>query len=197
MRRPARFTLSAIAFFALSACQTAVAPVQVTRFHTIAPATNYAALSFAIAAPPAGTLDEATYQEAVRREMQKIGYQSAGTGAAPNLLVQVTSSRDVLGAAARRSPVSVGVGGSTGSYGSGVGIGIGFNLGGRPKDVIVTRLSVSIRNAADNRPVWEGRAEAQARDGTPAAQPGLAAAKLAAALFSAYPGESGKTVIVP
>src|SRR5690606_42017636 len=42
-----------------------------------------------------------------------------------------------------RSPVNVGVGGSTGSYGSGVGLGVGINLGGgsRPSEQIDTERS--------------------------------------------------------
>jgi hypothetical protein len=45
--------------------------------------------------------------------------------------------------------------------------------------------------------VWEGRAETQAPANAPAAQPGLAADKLASALFKDFPGESGRTITVP
>jgi hypothetical protein len=86
--------------------------------------------------------------------------------------------------------------GSTGSYGSGLGVGIGINLSGKPKPVVATRLRVQLRNAADKRAIWEGRAETQAKEGSPAAQPGLAAGKLADALFQGFPGQSGATITV-
>jgi hypothetical protein len=98
--------------------------------------------------------------------------------------------------AVQRSPVSVGVGGSTGSYGSGVGLGIGINLSGKPKKIIATQLSVQIRRRSDSLAIWEGRARTEAKEGTPAAQPGLAASKLASALFGGYPGQSGQTIKV-
>jgi hypothetical protein len=188
----------------LSGCQTAISPVQVTRFHTAAANADVARGSFAMS-EPANTLDDATYYEAVTRELQRLGYAdvrtnpaaSSATAPASQFIVTVKSAREIAKAGGGRSPVSVGVGGSTGGYGSGVGIGIGINLSGKPKDEVITTLSVSIRSSAGNRPVWEGRAESRAKDGTPGAQPGLAAAKLAAALFANYPGESGKTVLVP
>jgi hypothetical protein len=92
--------------------------------------------------------------------------------------------------------VSVGVGGSTGSFGSGLGVGIGINLSGKPKPVVATRLRVQLRRTADQSAIWEGRAETQAREGTPAAQPGIAAGKLADALFKDFPGQSGVTITV-
>jgi hypothetical protein len=89
------------------------------------------------------------------------------------------------------------VGGGVGSGGfSGMGVGIGINLSGRPKDVVMTQLQVQIRRRADSATLWEGRAVSQAREGTPAAQPGLAAQKLASALIGGYPGESGRTITV-
>ena len=56
---------------------------------------------------------------------------------------------------------------------------------------------VQIRNRADKSVIWEGRAETEAPASAPAAQPGLAADKLAAALFKDFPGVSGQTVRVP
>jgi hypothetical protein len=184
------------ALMALSGCQTAIAPVQVTRFHAIAPQNTQERGSFQMAAP-ANTLDEATYQEAVRRELQRLGYTEVAQNAKPSISVAVKSARETLAAAAQRSPVSVGVGGGTGGYGGGVGIGLGFNLGGKPKDVVVTQLSVVLNLTSTGKPIWEGRAETRAKQGTPGAQPGLAAAKLANALFANFPGESGRTVLVP
>jgi hypothetical protein len=96
----------------------------------------------------------------------------------------------------RLSPVSVGVGGSTGSYGSGVGLGIGLNLGGGPKRMADLQLAVRIDDAASGQAVWEGRAVTAVPVKAPASQPSLAAAKLADALFKDFPGESGRTISV-
>ncbi len=90
----------------------------------------------------------------------------------------------------------MGVGGSTGSYGGGVGVGIGIDLSGKPKPVIATQLRIQLREAGGGKTVWEGRAETAAKQGSPAAQPGMAAGKLADALFRDYPGASGKTVTI-
>ncbi len=92
--------------------------------------------------------------------------------------------------------MSVGVGGATGSYGSGVGLGIGIDLSGKPKPVVTTQLRVQILPAGGGQAVWEGRAETAAKQGSPEAQPAATAGKLADALFREYPGISGKTVTV-
>ena len=90
------------------------------------------------------------------------------------------------------------VGGGSFGRGGGVGIGTSFGFGrNRPNEVVVTRMAVQIRNRADKAVIWEGRAETEAPARAPAAQPGLAADKLAAALFKDFPGVSGQTVRVP
>ncbi len=182
---------------ALAGCQTAIAPVQVTRFHVYDAASKGGYAGSFVIDTPANTLDEATYQEAVLRELQRLGFTAVRDTAASDLIVKVRTGRDVMKAGASRGPVSIGVGGGSGGYGGGVGIGLGFNLGGKPKDQIITSLGVQIMSRTTGKPIWEGRAETTAKSGTPGAQPGLAAAKLAASLFANYPGESGKTVFVP
>jgi hypothetical protein len=93
----------------------------------------------------------------------------------------------------------VGVGGSTGGYRSGIGVGVGLditNLINKPKARILTELSVRIKRRSDNLVIWEGKAMQESSAGTPAAQPGIAASKLAEALFKDFPGKSGETVTV-
>lgn len=129
--------------------------------------------------------------------MQLRGLVAAEPGAAAPLTLRIGFDRTERLAGAKRSPVSVGLGGSTGSYGSGVGLGVGINLGGGPKPVQDLKLSVRIDDAATGQALWEGRALAAVPAKAPAAQPGLAAAKLAEALFKDFPGESGRTISVP
>ncbi len=188
----------------LAGCTTAIAPVEVTRFHAGAPVPQSGGI-LVEPAPEMGkddSIEFRTFAGAVSQELQRIGFtDEAGrqTFAPSEYVALVRYDRDVRSPYAARgseSPVSVGVGGSTGSYGSGLGVGIGINLSGKPKDIVTSRLAVQIRRRVDNKAVWEGRAETSAKVGTPASQPGLAAPKLAAALFRDYPGKSGETITV-
>ncbi|MPT47188.1 MAG: DUF4136 domain-containing protein [Sphingobium sp.] len=186
---------------ALSGCATSVAPVDVTRFHAGGPVVQAGGIVVEPQiGPPVDQLEFRTYAGAVSQELQRIGFvdEAGRQTTAPSQYVALISYDRVVQSpyADSRSPVSVGVGGSTGSYGSGLGVGIGINLSGKPKDVVVTRLSVQIRRRADNIAIWEGRAETSAKVGTPASQAGLAAGKLASALFKGYPGKSGETITV-
>jgi hypothetical protein len=92
--------------------------------------------------------------------------------------------------------VSVGVGGSAGSYGSGLGVGIGIELSGPPPEQIETELSVTIRERASGRALWEGRSRFTVGAKSPLAQTQLAAAKMSEALFKDFPGRSGETILV-
>jgi len=195
MRRWAATAALTLSALALAGCQTMVAPVEVTRFHLDVPPTGAAIMVVEAPGLDGGSMAYGTYESAVRRELDALGYPT-GKASAGQYLATVSYKVVVQEAPPRGSPVSVGVGGSTGSYGSGLGVGIGINLSGRPKDVIVTELSVRIAETGTGKSVWEGRATTQAREGTPAAQPGLAAAKLASALFKGYPGNSGETITV-
>ena len=185
----------------LSGCMAMTPPVDVTRFHN-AQVTPIVPGSVTIEANVSDeghsrSIEYASYDAALLRELQRVGFTEARDEAKNSeYVVRYTIDRAVLTAGGSRSPVSVGVGGSTGSYGSGVGLGIGINLGGRPKDKIVTELSVRIAKRDNGNVLWEGRASVEAKQGSPASQPGLAAAKLAEALFRDFPGESGTTIRV-
>ena len=62
--------------------------------------------------------------------------------------------------------------------------------------VVATQLGVRIQRRSDGSVAWEGRAEMEARGGTPAASRAAAADRLATALFRDFPGESGRTIRV-
>ena len=203
MTRHLSVALLSAAALALGGCATAVPPVEVTRFHNAVPGwvpgTRYAVatapLDGAAAAMP--SLEWNSYRAAVDQQLQRQGLVAAGSNEKAPLLVRIAFERSEPPPAARRSPVSVGVGGSTGSYGSGVGLGLGINLGGGPKRMADLQLSVRIDDAATGQAIWEGRALTAVPVKAPAAQPSLAAAKLAEALFKDFPGESGRTITVP
>jgi len=183
----------------LQGCVAPVGPVEVTRFHIpdAAPA-----MHGTIAVEPADgndsqSLEFRTYAAAVARELNRIGYSELVAGGNSSDYVAVLAiGRRSFQPGRDRSPVSVGVGGNTGSYGSGVGVGIGLDLSGPPPEQIETRMSVMIRKRASDTTVWEGRASFAAKAGSPLAGSQLGASKMAAALFQDYPGVSGETILV-
>lgn len=192
-----RWIVPLLAAATLGGCATGMAPVEVTRFHTAnAPRGGTVGL-----APAPGTdgsgIEYRTYANAVAAALARTGFTVVDAGRAAPLTATIAYDVAIDRPYDRRgSPVSVGVGGSTGSYGSGVGLGIGIDLSGPPKPVIATRLSVRISRGGAGEPLWEGRAETAAKEGTPGAQPAIAAGKLADALFRDYPGQSGATITV-
>jgi hypothetical protein len=182
----------------LSGCVVPTGPVEVTRFNRVAEGQGYGTGSYrVVAANAADSLSASPYIAAVEREMQRVGYiENAGGG---DVIAEVSYLVSTAEAARGRSPVSVGVGGSTGGYRSGVGLGVGLditNLINKPKARISTELSVRILRRSDNLVIWEGKAMQESSAGTPAAQPGIAASKLAEALFKDFPGKSGETITV-
>ena len=135
------------------------------------------------------------YKAAVARELATYGYsEAARSGAGQTASVSV--ERTQIDSRGRRGPVSVGAGGSTGSYGGGVGVGVGINLGGGPQPRVVTRMEVRIRDAASNAVLWEGRARLDAPAKSDLAKSEPAAAALADALFRGFPGNNGETIEV-
>lgn len=181
----------------LSACVAPVGPVEVTRFH--APdITPLGKGTIGIEAGPgmeAGSLELQAYQAVVGQQLQRLGYTTAASGAGDQVaLVRVTRNR--YRPERTRGPVSVGVGGSTGSYGSGVGLGIGIDLSGPPPEQVETQLSVTIRDRKSGTALWEGRANFTVSAKSPMAETSLGAAKVAEALFRGFPGNSGETIQV-
>lgn len=177
-------------------CVAPVGPVEVTRFHL----PGAALARGTIAVEPGSGMDGASleyrsYAAAVARELVRVGYTEQVAGRSPQV-AHVRVERVAIAPSRGRSPVTVGVGGGTGGYHSGVGVGVGIDLSGPPPEEIVTTLSVSIRERAGNRVVWEGRASFTARADAPLARTQLGAAKLAEALFQGFPGRSGETILV-
>lgn len=186
------------AFLALSGCVVPTGPVEVTRFNRAAEGIIYGNGSYSVEVAgdsAAGQGPAATpYVAAIAREMQRVGYVDKLGGGSDVIAEVRVSSADIR---PQRNPVSVGVGGSAGSYGSGVGLGVGINLGGGAKAQVETTLAVRIVRRSDNLVIWEGKASQAAKAGSPAAQPGIAALKLAEAMFKGFPGVSGETIRVP
>ena len=188
--------IAVTALLALSGCVVPTGPVEVTRFNRAAEGVVYGSGTYSVAVTgdsAAQSLSASPYLAAVAREMQRVGYSEKPLASDVTAEIRVTTA-DIQ---PQRNPVSVGVGGSAGSYGSGVGLGVGIDLSGRSKWQVETMLAVRIIRRSDNLVIWEGKASQAAKAGSPAAQPGIAASKLASAMFKDFPGVSGETIRVP
>jgi hypothetical protein len=193
----ARYLAAALLGLAATGCVAPVGPVEVTRFHL--PDTSRLGRG-PIAVEPAPGVDGAslefrTYAAAVARQLTLIGYSEQVAGGSPQV-AQLRIERSIFRPGREGSPVSVGVGGATGSYGSGLGIGIGLNLSGRPAEQVATDLSVMIKDRASGNSLWEGRASFTVKASSPLANSPLGAAKMSEALFKGFPGRSGETIQV-
>jgi hypothetical protein len=212
------FAAASVLCAALSGCAT-TNPVEVTRFHLPTP---IAPSSFVIeqgvpagmAAPQAlgnggngGTIEGQSYNGIVAGELARLGFTQAPTIAQADLVATVTVDRGAReDLAARQSGFSFGLGGfglGGGGYrhGGGTAIGGGAGVpvpvgGNNPRYITGTRLMVQIKRRSEGTVIWEGRAQTEARAQSPDAQPDAAVAKLAHALFTGFPGESGRTITV-
>lgn len=199
--KPAKFAIASAALASLAACATPVVtgPVEVTRFvESTASARLGQGTIFVETAPgvEGDSLALAPYKEAIARELESLGYRE-GSRAAATQVAQVWVERYRSVGGERRGPVSVGVGGSTGSYGSGVGLGLGINLGGGgPREMIDTEVRVMIRDKSTNATYWEGRAQFSVSGNSPYADTSANAAAVADALFRNFPGNDGETIEV-
>ena len=197
--------LLAAAGTGLAACTTAggLPPAEAIRYHlggnvergtvSIQPLTG-------AGAPP--SLEYQAYADAVAAELARNGYPAASAGARPQFVAIVGFRRGTELGPPRSSPISIGIGGggfSGGRRGGGVGLGggVGFPLGGgRGREIVVSELSVAIKRNADQSAVWEGNARAAADAKRPEADTPALAQRLATAMFTGFPGESGRTIEV-
>lgn len=195
--KPLALAAAALAIATTAGCVAPVGPVEVTRFHL--PDTSRLG-SGAITVEPAPGMDGAsleyrTYAAAVARQLTLVGYSEQVAGSASQMAV-IRVERQSYQPGREGSPVSVGVGGATGSYGSGLGVGIGLNLSGPPPEQVDTTLSVMIKDRASGQSLWEGRARFTVKASSPLANSQLGAAKMTEALFQGFPGRSGETIEV-
>lgn len=195
--RPARFAAIAFGTLALSACAgTYTGPVEVTRFVADRPA-GLGQGTIALTFPEEVENESAriAFREAVGSELIKLGYTLSGSPDGGQEAI-IRTSRNAIASDDPRSPVSVGVRGGTGTFGSGVGVGIGINLGGgRSGPNIITDLEVRISDAS-GQSIWEGRAQIPTSVKSPYSDVEVSARTLAAALFRDFPGGNGETVTI-
>lgn len=194
------FAAALLAPLALGACTGPfTGPVEVTRF--VSPDRSVlgrGTISVSLADGPKDELAQAAYVAAVSEQLGRIGYTVVPQGRSAEQSASIRTSRAAIAAPdpARRGPVSVGMGGQTGGWGSGVGLGVGINLGGGQRGPnVTTELSVRI-NDATGRSLWEGRAQMATAVKSPYSQVGLNARTLASGLFRDFPGGNGETITI-
>lgn len=192
------FILALIGTAALSGCATGyrAPPMEVTRFHLGQPLER-TTFTIEAATNPGETGPEfRTYADAVSAELEKQGYVRSTSNMASGYIAGVAFRREPGGTFRERPPFSIGLGG--GGFGGNIGAGAGVSvpIGGKTRALIVSELSVQLRRRSDNTVVWEGRAVAESASGSVAAQRVESATRLAQALFTRFPGESGVTINV-
>jgi hypothetical protein len=183
----------------LPACATTpyTGPVEVTRFVADQPrGLGQGTIALAFPDGPDDLAARAAFASAVSAELTRLGYAVVPEGSPAGQIATIRTARKPITAAeqTRSGPVSVGIGGQTGSYGSSLGMGVGIDLGGgRERPSLITQLSVRIsRN--DGTTLWEGRAELATGIKSPYSQTATSARTLAAGLFKDFPGGNGETV---
>jgi uncharacterized protein DUF4136 len=185
---------------ALSACTATGYPTEVTRFHAGQQIARGTVAIEPFDAPGGGPGARGPefdfYAGAVAQQLARLGWTvTRAPGQADHVaLIGISEDRYTR---RESSPVSIGVGGGTGGWHSGVGGGVGFNLGGGPHQLVTATLNVRIKQRADDKVFWEGRATATARADRPEGSPAVLAPHLAEALFQGFPGESGRTIRLP
>lgn len=185
----------------LGGCQSAGPRTQVTRFH-LPQAIARGQISVEPFDPALRSSPEyETYANLVGAELAKVGFTEApGLAGSEQVATIAVDFGDRI--APPRGGLSIGLGVGGGSYGyrgGGVGGGVGVSApvaGGRPTQIAVTRLTVTIKRRSDGTTIWEGRGETAAKAGSADAQPSVAVGRIAQALFVNFPGESGRTIVV-
>jgi hypothetical protein len=174
--------------------------VEVTRFladSASAQALGHGAIT--VSAANDGVADErerATYEAAVIDRLAGAGYDTlAKAGDAGQTVELNIRHAEIEPAEAPHKPVhgamEVGVSSRGGSYES---LAIGVDLRKPMKALLSTRLEARIRDKASGAVLWEGRADIATRAGDPRWTDQAIATKLAAALFSGFPGKNGETI---
>jgi len=185
----------------VTGCATAPAsfPTEVTRYRADEVGRGTIAL-----VPDEGVDNGPEYQVyalAVGDALAKQGYTLVPDGSKSVYVAKIgfhTEARPVR----ERSPFSIGLGGGTWSGnrdGGGVGLGggVSFPIGrGRDREDALSMLSVKINQRQGDLGVWEGRAQSRAIGVVGNAVADKLAPKLATALFTGFPGESGRTIEV-
>lgn len=202
--KPLQLALASLGAISLAGCGAGAytGPIEVTRFVSAQPiglGQGTIALRFAEELENEAALD--AFRAAIGNELGLIGYTVIANEETAGQIATITTSREPVAQAREGSPVNVGVGGTTGSFGSGVGVGVGIDLGGSRDRTprVVSELSVAIaaNSKEPNRQnLWEARAQFPTSVDSPYAPVEVNARTLASAVFKDFPSGDGETVSI-
>ena len=205
-RIPFRLALTLGGVLALAGCSTTgTGPTQVTRFHLAQP---IAPGSFSVESTPMmgpgspvapDSIELNTYSDTVAGELTHLGFTRAQGPGNSELTVSVAVDRGTRpDPNSGGSSISFGIGGASFGRHSAFGgdVGTTVPLSHNQRFIVGTRMQVQIKRRSDGTAIWEGRAITEAKGQSPDASPQAAVAKLAHALFTGFPGESGATITV-
>ena len=202
MRRAILLTGLMMTGLMMTGCATAPAafPTEVTRYRVDDVGRGTIAL-----VPDEGVDNGPEFQAfalAVGDALSKQGYTLVPDGSKNSVYVAKIGFHTEARPVRERSPFSIGLGGGTwsgnrGGGGVGLGGGVSFPIGrGRDREDALSLLSVKINQRQGDLGVWEGRAQSRAIGVVGNAVADKLAPKLATALVTGFPGESGRTIEV-
>jgi hypothetical protein len=184
----------------ITGCATAPAsfPTEVTRYRA-----DDVTRGTIVLAPDQGVSDGPQFQayaRAVGDALSTEGYTVVPSGSGATFVARIgfaEDTRTVRGPA----PITLGLGVGGGSYGRGGGVDVdvggGIPIGkGKLREDTEATLSVRINRRDGDLGVWEGRAQTRSIHNVGAAPSVPIQVKLVRALFTGFPGESGRTITV-
>ncbi len=186
--------LPLLAALLLAACAGTTPQANVVSFHGTQPMSRGTIALVPQNPADADTLSFRVHADSVAAELRRNGYTVVSGPAQAQYVAIIGIEQQARAAAPRQSGLTIGVGGGFSSGNVGIGSSVQVPVGGQQQSggLIATTLTVRINSTSGGAPVWEGRATKEAPAGTPAADTSSAVPLLATALFSDFPGPSGK-----
>lgn len=181
----------------LASCAAQTPVSQVTRFHLGQPIARGQIAVETRDPAEAKSLEFENYAASIARELRAHGFTIVPGLPQSELVAVIDVQRSTRQTGPTRSAFTIGLGGGTFGGGVGVGGGVSFPMGKKTTpEATRTELFVQIKRRSEGSVIWEGRAQMEARNGTPYVSSAAAVDKLATAVFKDFPGESGRTITV-
>lgn len=181
---------------ALSGCDTTAGPpTEITRFHAPAPIGPGSVSIVPLTGDPAD-LAFRTDAAALAPAMQGAGFTVVSPGAPSDMVAVLDVRRSTFPTPPHGPSFSVGFGGASFGRHGGIGGDAGVGIGPHPGTGVGTEIMIQLKRRADGTNLWEGRGRTSAELGKPEGAEPAAVSRIATALFTGFPGESGRTIVV-
>jgi hypothetical protein len=192
-----RIAAMALGLLAVAGCVTPVGPVQVTRFHAadISPLGKGTISVEPAPGSDGNSIEWQTYRAAVMRQLERLGYTEAGPGTGAQV-AHMKVTRSTIQPQRSGGPVSVGWGRGPAAMVPGSGWAWGSTSRRRPPRRSKPNWQSRSATARRAKRCGKGAPASPSATTSPLADTGLAAPKMAEALFAGFPGQSGETIEV-